>query len=197
MLPPDSVRVGVSSPRRLHVELADELIGVLADRAPPQQAATSERRRSVVEQHEVLPTGEVADHAVAHPLLGHVGEPRPTPARGDAPSTSTPPIDDRAGGAVRRPAIASASSRCPLPDTPAMPTISPARTSSDTSSTRRRRGRRRRLEAAHLEHDVAGRPGGAIGRELRPGRPTIRSASSWRRRASGRTSPVTRRRASR
>ena len=74
--------------------------------------------------------------AVAHPLLGHVGEPGRADRRAGASRRARrrrARIEPRSGG--RRPAIASASSRCPLPDTPAMPTISPARTSSDSPRT--------------------------------------------------------------
>ena len=42
---------------------------------------------------------------------------------------------ERPGSASRRPKIASASSRCPLPETPATPRISPARTVNERSST--------------------------------------------------------------
>ena len=42
---------------------------------------------------------------------------------------------DAAGLGLRRPVIASISSVWPLPSTPAMPTISPARTSNETSAT--------------------------------------------------------------
>ena len=41
----------------------------------------------------------------------------------DCPATSIVPLS-----ILRRPVIASISSVCPLPSTPAMPTISPART---------------------------------------------------------------------
>ena len=47
-----------------------------------------------------------------------------------SPSSMTVPATGR-----RMPAIASISSDWPLPATPAMPTISPARTSKETSST--------------------------------------------------------------
>ena len=50
-------------------------------------------------------------------------------------STSRPAIRTRPLSRLRRPVSASISSLCPLPSTPAMPTISPARTESETPLT--------------------------------------------------------------
>ena len=55
--------------------------------------------------------------------------------RGDSFVMSRPASDIAPCATRRMPAIASTSSVCPLPCTPAMPTISPVRTLNDTSST--------------------------------------------------------------
>ena len=54
---------------------------------------------------------------------------------GSAPVTSVPSIDTLPAVTGRRPAIASASSRWPLPETPAMPRMRPPRTSTSRSLT--------------------------------------------------------------
>ena len=87
------------------------------------------RRAAVRLEHDVRGDAEARRDAGAEPVLGHVGDAgrdrgarvaaakrvarRPRPSR---PSRRACPV------------IASASSRCPLPATPATPTISPART---------------------------------------------------------------------
>ena len=94
--------------------------------------------------------------------------------------TSLPVDDDRARrSSWRRPVIASISSVCPLPSTPAMPTISPARTS--------KRDAAHRLEAAVVEHvqvldleqRLAGRAPAACRRAAAPrGRPSSARGSA-------------------
>ena len=54
---------------------------------------------------------------------------------GSTPVTSVPSIDTLPAAIGRRPAIASASSRWPLPETPAMPRMRPPRTSRSRSFT--------------------------------------------------------------
>jgi hypothetical protein len=56
-------------------------------------------------------------------------------ARASPFGSATPPTRTEPELAGRKPVIASASSRCPLPETPASATISPARTSSVTPFT--------------------------------------------------------------
>src|SRR5919106_4894074 len=62
---------------------------------------------------------------------------RPTPAAtmrpGSAPASSAPPTATDPAAGCRIPVSTSTSSVWPLPETPAMPTISPPRTSSETS----------------------------------------------------------------
>ncbi len=88
---------------------------------------------------------------------------------------------------LRSPVIASASSACPLPATAAIPTISPAWTSSDTS---RRAGRPRSLSAETPLTDRTTRPRstGARSSTSRTGRPTMSPARSARVVPSGSTS---------
>ena len=96
------------------------------------------------------------------------------------PRRSSPSSGDRARPrSGRRPMIASTSSVCPLPCTPAMPSTSPARTSRSTPSTAR-------MPAVVVDHDQAGDLR-APSRPARPGssstsrltlRPTISAASS-------------------
>ena len=90
---------------------------------------------------------------------------------------------------VRSPAIASASSRCPLPETPAMPTISPARTSRSSPRTASvpRSPRTCRSCTASRTSPIAGMGDGSCDGSSWP---TIISASSLRVTFAGRTVPT-------
>ncbi|OPZ32122.1 MAG: hypothetical protein BWY99_02844 [Synergistetes bacterium ADurb.BinA166] len=59
-------------------------------------------------------------------------------ARGERFASSCPKRRISPPSTFRRPLIASASSRCPLPETPASPTISPAQTERSSPSTARK-----------------------------------------------------------
>ena len=90
---------------------------------------------SVVVERQVLGQREVEHEAAALAVLGDVAETRRrAPRARRALVTSLPPTEDSAALGLRRPVIASISSVWPLPSTPAIPTISPARTSKDTSA---------------------------------------------------------------
>ena len=147
-----------------------------------------------------------ADQAVAHPVLGHVGDAEVRDACAATARSSVVAVDRRSRPSRRgrRPTIASTSSVWPLPWTPASATISPARTSrldaldghvvavvADVEVLDREHhvpGRRRALD--DLELDVAAdhqvgersrgsRPSGSTVPATRPRRSTvIRSATS-------------------
>ncbi len=133
----------VAARQRLHrlgvgagtdVELLDPLLGVLRDPAQLQQAAA--RVRVEVVEDEVLGDGELADEAVAVPVLGHVAESGLRWCAAGLPRVmSTPSRVTVPESGFMVPSRASASSVWPLPWTPAMQTISPPRTSRLSSST--------------------------------------------------------------
>ena len=83
----------------------------------------------------------------------------PTPAssirRALGRSTSRPAMTTRPLSRLRRPVIASISSLWPLPSTPAMPTISPARTESETPLHLREPAVVAHVEVVDLEQHVA------------------------------------------
>ena len=80
-------------------------------------------------QDEIIGHAEFLDGAFAHALFGDVGLARLRCARpGEAWVTSFPLSSTLPWRTGRSPARHSASSRCPLPETPARPRISPART---------------------------------------------------------------------
>ena len=113
-------------------------------------------------------TANDADGAVAHALLGHVGQSaRARPCRGDVPSITSPPIDDRSGdcvAAVRRsprPARAARCRRrrrCRGPRRRARPTTRRRRRSAPRSPTT--------VSPPTARRDVARCPIGAVGDQL-------------------------------
>ncbi len=92
---------------------------------------------------------------------------KPSPAARTAaglrPATSAPSIRIEPLRGPRSPAIASASSRCPLPETPAIATISPERTSSERPRDRLAAAVAHDVEVVDLQPELAD---GAGGREL-------------------------------
>ena len=102
-----------------------------------------------------------------------------------------PAMDASPESNERRPAIASTSSVCPLPWTPAMTTISPARTSRSTPSTAISRRSSRTCAPRRLSTTSPGLAG-PLGTISSTSRPTIRLASSWRVAALGSAAPATR-----
>ena len=97
---------------------------------------------------------------------------RGSPARSFRPATCTEP----ALGA-RMPAIVSASSRWPLPATPAMPTISPARTRSDTSRSASPPRSPAALTPSSSSATAPGVCSGTLSATASTSRPTINAAS--------------------
>ena len=87
-----------------------------------------------------------------------------------SPARSCPSSDDRPPSSGRNPMIESASSLCPLPSTPATPTISPARTSSESPWSRP--PRRSSSRSTVSPTSTCG-----FSRRKSTGRPTIISAS--------------------
>ena len=87
-----------------------------------------ERGAVVGVQHEVVSDGERVDDAVLAPVLGHVPDTVLVHLARAGTGEVDAPDRDAAAGESRIPAMASTSSRCPLPSTPAMPKISPSRT---------------------------------------------------------------------
>ena len=81
---------------------------------------------------------------------------RRTTRAGSRAVTSTPLRSMRPTCGTRMPAIASTSSVWPLPSTPAMPTISPARTASERPRTASRPRSSRTHRSLHREHRLAG-----------------------------------------
>ena len=89
-------------------------------------------------QREVLGEGELEHEPAALPILGDVPDPRLEHAsRGDRGGVERAAADGDPcrSSAGRRPVIASMSSVWPLPSTPAIATISPARTANETPRT--------------------------------------------------------------
>ena len=136
---------------------------------PPRVVARSRSRSSARAAREAMLLAEdevVGDRVVEHeaapvPVLGDVREPARRRARARrAPATSRPPSAMRAAARrARSPAIASISSVCPLPSTPAMPRISPAR---DLEATRRRPRSARRAPATVRSRTRAPRTASAL-----------------------------------
>ena len=96
----------------------------------------------VAGEDDVLGQAEARHGAMAEPLLRHEGGTQPA-ARVDAAAAAVDAVDAdrrRRGRRGVSPDSASNSSSWPLPATPAMPTISPPRTSSDTSSSATAKG---------------------------------------------------------
>ena len=134
----------------------------------------------VVVQRGVLRDRELQHEAAPLPVLGDVADPASRMVRGlgvvrTCPATETVPARD-----PLEPGHASISSLCPLPSTPAMPTISPARTSNETPRTfsiprssktcnpftfrTTPRGRRRFLHAQRTSRPTIARASDVLGR---------------------------------
>ena len=123
-------------PAAAHVELVDQVPRARNEPLREEPAPTRVRRLRVVVQRDVLGERELEHEAAALPVLGDVTDARRRAHRvqtrrwSSRPATRMPP---RSG--ARSPVSASISSVWPLPSTPAMPTISPARTSKETPRT--------------------------------------------------------------
>ena len=159
-LPPESVNAGTSMPGVRTSNSVTICVGPIADRAAVDEPALDERGAALVAEQHVLPQRERQHHAVALAVLGDVADAGLAGGRASPACRGPGRRAARSRSASRSPMIASTSSVCPLPSTPAMPTISPACTSNDTSVERpaarcrhRRLGLRRRLR----HHRLAGR----------------------------------------
>ena len=129
-------------PAAANVELLHEPGRALHEPSREEPAGARDRCAAEVVQGDVLRDRELQHEATALPVLGDVAEagvewPRALTCVSSAPSRRTLPA-----ATGRRPLSASISSVWPLPSMPAMPTISPARTSNETSRTFSTHGRR-------------------------------------------------------
>jgi len=84
-------------------------------------------------QDQVLRHGQVRRHAGPHAILGNVCHAPVDGVRGSPEATCSPPIRIVPCVNGRSPADDLRELRCPLPDTPAIPRISPAAISRETS----------------------------------------------------------------
>ena len=163
-LPPESCARRGLRPRGLDLVAGDEGLGQLADASQAKERPDRGRGAAVGLQHHVRGDGQAGRHAGGQAVLGDVGQPA-----GDGAARVTgaqgPPADPDLAGPGRSPAMASASSRWPLPATPATPTISPARTSEGHVVQRRRAAVALGAHARDLEDHLAG----AVAAGLAPG----------------------------
>ena len=140
-LPPEKLAVFSRAVGRADVVFLDLVASASARMASMSRNGPVQILRLVVIAEDgVLAFLEGQHQADMVAVLRHMGEARGRAVRRDrhAPVTSIglPSSMTRARHRrARMPAIASSSSDWPLPATPAMPTISPARTSKETSST--------------------------------------------------------------
>ena len=120
------------SRRRAHVErLGDAVDRSRASRRGRRSRGDQAARRVAGEQR-ILGERHARHGAVAEALLGHEGRAEPAPSVMRHRPAPLPSITRLPASADRRsPESAANSSFWPLPATPAMPRISPARTSSD------------------------------------------------------------------
>ena len=173
-----------SAPR--DVVALDQLDGARRGSAAGGGAGPASRRAVAVRlEHDVRGDAEARRDARVQPVLGHVGDAgadrlaRVAAAQRACPSTATRP---RVGG--RMPVTASASSRWPLPATPATPTISPARTASETPRSASPPRSPRAQSPSSLERSRRrARARARAGAPISTSRPTISAASDARRRA--------------
>jgi hypothetical protein len=147
-LPPESRPMRRSGFGRAHVEGLEQVARSGGDGLEVEQAPAV-LHPVLVAEYGVLHHREILDHAVAQAVFGHVADAQLAeggrqavgvvrPAKGSAlPRKSTLPEVGR-----RMPDRISISSLWPLPDTPAMATISPARSSKPMSARGARRPRR-------------------------------------------------------
>ena len=94
----------------------------------------SERRLYVL-MTTLLVTLRLGARPVPSRSSGTCATPARIASRGSPPRRTRPPTLMRPERGMRIPEIASASSRCPFPATPATPTISPSRIANETSET--------------------------------------------------------------
>ena len=157
-LPPDRLLRRRVRPAGLDVEARDQSRGQRAH-APVRDPAAARRPRSVRVSSVFCGQRQRRHRAAAEPLLGHeVQAQRAAPARRRAARRRAPnSAIEPAGARVSSPDSAAISSCWPLPETPAMPTISPARTSKrDVRPGRCRTGRRcAQRQAAHRRAPTA------------------------------------------
>ncbi len=104
---------------RMSYALDHRVRGVVAGARPRTNGGRAIGSPAVARRTRFSATGRLGARPVAHPVLGHVGDARRAiaaarVARGDPPAGDR----DRPGGGAARRAIASASSRWPLPATP-------------------------------------------------------------------------------
>ena len=146
-LPPESASICWSSPAERTSSSCDEVLAVLGDPPAAQPAVALEVTPALQAEDEVVPDGAAPTSPFARRSSGHV---RDLAARSGCAGRRSS-RRGRAGGsrrraAERRPVRHSARRPAPLPATPAMPRISPARTVRDTPS-RRACGRPRPRES--------------------------------------------------
>ena len=159
-LPPDRLCAAASGPAGLDVEAPDQRCGERAATSPmriqpPRPTALGARQQRVLRQRQRR------HRAAAEPLLGHEVQAQLRAAargRGARDVACRTAGSQPAGARVSSPDSAAISSCWPLPETPAMPTISPARTSKrDVVAGRRRTGPRcGSVRPSHREHHRAG-----------------------------------------
>ena len=143
--PPESAWRPVFGPAAADVELLEQPRGARDQPARAQPAEARVRRPVEVVEREVLGERELEDEPAPLAILGNVPDAGVEDlVRASAPVRSRPAIETLPRSIFRRPVSASTSSVWPLPSTPAIPTISPARTSNETPRTA--------LELAVVEH---------------------------------------------
>ena len=175
-----------------HAVLPHDARGVLPAglAVDPRTAAPGPAR--LVAQHAVLPERRPA--AAGPAGAGPPGRSRSRPRGAGAPTTTVTSVSPRrtVPVAARSPSSASTSSAWPLPSTPAMPSTSPRRTDSVTSSTSARPSGERTVSALDRQLDDVGdgRVAGLRRRQLAAdhelgelARRTCRPARAWDRRA--------------
>ena len=139
-----------------------------------EQAQAAQRRAPVLAQREVLGEREVEHEAAPVAVLGDVADAgRERAAHAGAGDVAPADADPGRRRGTRSPVIASTSSDWPLPSTPAMPTISPARTWSESPRTAGSPRSSIDLEALDLEQRLARRSPPSFSTRKRTSRPTI------------------------
>ena len=162
----------------------DVVVGPSAGSRRPRAApmsidpAVTDGRRAVALHDQVVDQREVRRGTDAGPVLGHVRHAAPGSPRGPAGWRRPRRRPGRWPRHGRRPLMTSASSLWPLPATAAMPTISPARTSSETPRSAGTPLSPSRLDLLEREHGFAGSASASRSRLSRTSRPTI-SVASW------------------
>ena len=166
-------------PAAAHVEAprSTRAHGARAARAPDHSRRARTRAAQAL-GHRVLPHRQVADHADRVPVFGNARDAAPRPAARVGAAAARPiSVHACPRSRARVPHSSSASASWPLPETPAIATISPAR-SVERHVVAAGRARRRRCRTPSQRADRvarAGAPGAARGASTAC--PTIHCAS--------------------